>query len=423
MFIKNKIKTEKGITLVALVVTIVVLLILAGISIRLVLDNNGIITRAGDAKDKHEQGRVNDQTDLNSTEDYINQMTGGGAGGGTGGGSVTGSLPTNADGSSKPYLPSSDFTQVSGTDLSKGLVIEDGNKNQYVWIEVPKTATVYPTAGTAITGFTDAEYTAIETDLHTYTNDYRNGTKYKDEYYSDETTGLTSSQYSTLKKKMLKSVYQNGGFWIGRYEIGIDENTTRSFGSDYSTEHPTAGQTPVIKANKVPYNWIRCSQAESLAETFAPSGYTSSLMFGVQWDLVLKYLETKGTSQADLKSDSTSWGNYKNATDFTINNTNAQYSTDYGASWIPVPTAGYPKPSSAVLLTTGADARNSKMNIYDLAGNVAEWTLEYTSISFIPCTIRGGFYLSIGSSFPASIRCNFGATDSDSYIGARVSLY
>ena len=67
---------QSGITLVALVVTIVVLLILAGISIRLVLDNNGIINRAGDAKDKHEQGKVNDQTDLDNALDWMEEIAG-----------------------------------------------------------------------------------------------------------------------------------------------------------------------------------------------------------------------------------------------------------------------------------------------------------------------------------------------------------
>ena len=314
----------------------------------------------------------------------------------------------------------------SATEVSGGIVIEDKSGNQFVWIEVPRTSTVYPTAGTAITEFTDEKYTLIENDLHTYTNDYRNGTSYKDEYNSDETTGLTSEAYGALKKKMLKSVYQNGGFWIGRYEIGIDENTVRSWGTlAYATEHSTTGQTPVIKKNKVPYTWTRCSQAESLAETFAPSGgtYTSSLMFGLQWDLVLKYLDTKGTSQADLKTDSTSWGNYYNAS-FTVTNTNAKYSTDYGASWTQISTEGYTKASSSsVLLTTGADARNSKMNIYDLAGNVWEWTLEYTSISSSPCAKRGGFYGDGGSFVPASSRGNFSTTYSYRDLGARVSLY
>ena len=399
---------QSGITLVALVVTIVVLLILAGISIRLVLDNNGIITRAGDAKDKHEQGRVNDQTDLYSAEEWINQMVGGSSGGG--------SLPTNADGSSKPYLPSSDFTQVGGTTLDNGLVIEDGSRNQYVWIEVPKTSEVYPTAGTAITEFTDEKYTLIENDLHTYTNVYRTG-GCKDKYYSDATTGLTSDAYSELKKKMLKSVYQNGGFWIGRYEAGIGTNRT-------SHSEIADDLVPTSKANQYPLTYVYCSEAQTLASRVLPSGgtYTSSLMFGVQWDLVLKYLETKGTAQADLNSDSTSWGNYSNAS-FTVTNTSAKYSTDKGESWTAVPTEGYPKPSSEVLLTTGADVRNSKMNIYDLAGNVYEWTLEYTSYPGLPCYKHGGYYLAAGSNFPASLRGYSGTTDSFYYLGARVSLY
>ena len=159
----------------------------------------------------------------------------------------------------KPYLPTG-FTQVSGTTLKNGLTIQDSTGNQYVWIEVPMTEEVYPTAGLNITNFTDEEYTKIENDLHTYTNDYRNGTSYKDEYYSDETTGLTSEQYENLKKTMLKSVYQNGGFYIGKYETGI-ENAPKTSGS--SSTAPT--ETPVIKQNAYPYNYVTCSQAQTLA--------------------------------------------------------------------------------------------------------------------------------------------------------------
>ena len=417
---------QSGITLVALVVTVVVLLILAGVSIRLVLDNNGIITRAGDAKDKHEQGRVNDQTDLNSAEDYINQMTGGGSGGGTGGGSGTGSLLTGTG--TTPYYPGSDFTQVGGTDLSNGLVIEDGSKNQYVWIEVPKTAEVYQTAGTTVTEFTDDEYTLIETDLHTYTNVYRNGTSYKDEYYSKATTGLTSEAYSALKKKMLKSVYQNGGFWIGRYEAGIETNRP-----SYSTIADDL--VPTSKANQYPLTYITCSEAQTLASRVLPSGgtYTSSLMFGVQWDLVLKYLETKGTAQANLKTDSTSWGNYYNAS-FTINR--GKYGA-LGSDWNEYNTAlencvkyenGISTKLSAssnngIILTTGASDTCKKQNIYDLAGNVGEWTLEYTSLSGLPCVGRGGFYLKGGSNCPASYRNGYYTNSCSSVVGARVSLY
>ena len=223
------------------------------------------------------------------------------------------------------YLPTG-FTQVEGTSLETGLTIQDSKENQYVWVEVPKSEEVYPTAGLNIDKFTDEEYGLIENDLHTYTKDYRNGTIYKDEYYSDAVTGLTSKQYYELKKKMLKSIYQNGGFYVGKYETGI-EDTPKTSGSSLTT--PT--QIPIIKQNAYPYNWVTCSQAQTLSNNMESGQYTTSLMFGVQWDLVLKYLETKGTSQADLKTDSTNWGNYENNA-WNITNTDSKYYYDY--KWI-----------------------------------------------------------------------------------------
>ena len=61
---KLKIKQEEGITLIALVVTIVVLLILAGVSISLVLNNNGVISKAKDAKYSTERGQAQDEVNL-----------------------------------------------------------------------------------------------------------------------------------------------------------------------------------------------------------------------------------------------------------------------------------------------------------------------------------------------------------------------
>ena len=151
------------------------------------------------------------------------------------------------------YLPKG-FSQVKGTNLDNGLTIEDSTGNQYVWVEVPKTAEVYSTAGLKITEFTDEEYTKIAADLHTYTSNYGGGTSYKDEYYSDATTGLTSEQYYGLKKKMLKSIYQNGGFYVGKYETGIEDSPKLSGSAD---TQPT--ETPVIKQNAYPYNYVTCS--------------------------------------------------------------------------------------------------------------------------------------------------------------------
>ena len=329
------------------------------------------------------------------------------------GGSQTVSSATTTGGT---YLPKG-FRQVSGTTLDNGLTIQDSTGNQYVWVEVPKKTEVYQTAGLEITEFTESEYTAIETDLHTYTNDYRQSGR-EDKYCSDAATGLTSEQYTQLKQKMLKSVYQNGGFYIGKYETGTE--TARTSG-DAST---APGETPVIKQNVYPYNYVTCSQAQTLATTKMESGdRTTSLLFGVQWDLTLKYLETKGTSQADLKTDSTNWGNYSNNA-WSITNANLKYSSDYGKSWTTATEKSKTSGESILLLSTGASESFSKMGIYDLAGNEYEWTLEYTSTPSSPCAPRGGIYDSAGSVFPASnhnYSCMTDAISSD--FGFRCVLY
>ena len=319
-----------------------------------------------------------------------------------------------------PYLPEG-FTKVGGTSLSNGYTIQDSKGNQYVWVEVPMTDEVYPTAGLNIKNFTTEEYTAIETDLHTYTNDYRDGTSYKDEYYSDATTGLKSEQYTALKQKMLKSVYKNGGFYIGKYETGI-ESTPKTSGS--STTAPE--EIPVIKQNAYPYNYVTCSQAQTLANKMESGNYTSSLMFGVQWDLVLKYLETKGTAQADLKTDSTSWGNYSNNL-WNITNENSKYAilntSNYTlGDWT---SGAYGKKDSnkSVLLSTGASETFSKQGIYDIAGNVWEWTLEYTAGSSNPCALRGGDYYRSGSVGPATYRSTVSTAYCYNNVGFRLSLY
>ena len=410
-FNTQKLKNNKAITLIALVVTIVVLLILAGISISLVVGDNGLIRKSKDAKKQYEEAQANELAMTDEAGDLIDET-------------VTGNLK-----GTKPYLPSEDYTKVPGTSLDNGLVIADKKGNEYVWVEVPRNAeVVYKTAGLNITEFSATELASIKTDLVNYAKDYRES-RYDDTWYLE--CGIADSgTYTDKYNKMLKSVYQNGGFWIGRYEIGIDENTIRND----SNKSTTTNHTPVIKANKIPYNYITCSQAESLAETFAPSGYTSSLLFGLQWNLVCKHLETKGTNpgtsatslQNAIKSNSTDWGNYDNA-NFNITNTDAMYSEDNGASWKKVSEEAdkkYQKASNnGVLLTTGAEARNSMLNICDLAGNLYEFTLEKTSGGSNPCTGRGGCYYFNSSTSPASGRAYDFTSYSNGGGGARVSLY
>ena len=149
---------------------------------------------------------------------------------------------------------------------------------------------------------------------------------------------------------------------------------------------------------------------------------TTSLLFGVQWDLVMKYLETKGTSQADLKKDSTSWGNYSNNA-WNITNANLKYAPN-GSGWTNA-TEKSKDSYSSILLSTGADESFSKMGIYDLAGNVKEWTLEYTSRTSRPCAHRGGSYDNSGSNEGlASYRGDYDTTHANNNnYGFRCVLY
>ena len=428
------------------------LLILAAVSIATLTGENGILTRANEAKEKTEIASVKEQAQLDianwiaerlengedttlddatikniietanasNTNKYYKELqsdkiiTPSGYeilyselySNGNGGSGETGGLPSTDE--TQPYLPDDNSTVIED-DLEKGVVVKDGNNNEWTWIVVPKS--IYTTA----TSSTD--YANIEKDMQTYANKYRDS--YTDEWYSEAQHGFASAgEYNNHKNAMLKSVYENGGFYIGKYEVGIGEETYRNYGTDYSTEHPI-DETPVIQQDKYVYNWVRCSQAQELSESLAVGGKTSSLMFGIQWDLVLVYLEENGVLEGDLKTNSGSWGNYSNEA-FDI--TRGKYSTDKGANYTTV-NGTYPKPASSVLLTTGATERNSKMNIYDLAGNVWEWTLEKSTYTNAPCAGRGGRYTNDGSFSPASNRVIGSTSFSDYTVGFRPALY
>ena len=374
---------------------------------------NGILNRAAEAKEKTEIANEDEQRKLAQAEALMNTEK------------------TSYKGVTLPegFAP----TKIAGEDsIDDGLVITDRYGNEYVWVEVPKTTGVYPTAGVNVTNFNDEEYKKIENDLHTYTSDYRKETSYDDTYASDTTSGWfkNTSAYNTAKQKMLKSVYQNGGFWVGRYEAGIeDETNIRKEKTD------TVTLTPVTKKNVYPYNYVTRTQAKVLAEQVEAGSYTSSLMFGVQWDLILKFIEKKTVAKVNeankenvriqvlknLNEDSTNVGNYYNSL-WNITNTKAKFSADSGSSFNICPQSI--KSSSGVLLTTGADIDFSLMNIYDIAGNVWEFTLENTSSNDeSSAASRGGSYGSNGFYASASYRAYNSIGGTLSSIGFRTSLY
>ena len=413
-------KKNKGITLVALVVTIVVLLILAGVSINLVLGNNGIIAKAKDAETKSAEASQNDLKGMNS---LVSEMEGALAGnGGTGGSGTDTKVPAEATAETAPYFPDNTFTKKEGT-IDKGLVIQDASGNEYVWVVVPRTTAVYKKTELGKTTFTDADYTNIETDLQNYTSTYRNGTSYSDTWAADtDNVGwLTSDEYTELKNKMLKSVYENGGFYVGRYEAGIAENRTSKSATNSDGKYTIEGMpTPVSKANAYPYTYVTRTQAQNLASNVKSGTKTSSLMFGVQWDLVLAFMHNKGNiADSTLISNSTAIGNC-NDNLWEIKNANAQYLSS--GKFVQCPNPFKKESKSSILLTTGADSSFSVQNIYDIAGNVWEWTLEKASLTYNPCASRGGGYSHTGSDGPAAGRGISNAVGSNFISGFRVSL-
>ncbi len=341
----------------------------------------------------------------------------------------------------KPYLPTGyrisqesidAETASEGGALAAGLVITDG-ENEYVWVEVPRTTDVYKNEELAynldnLTGTDlDNAYNAIEGAMQTYAREYRTKCKeqksddkgYRDEYNSNMGTigNITSSNYNTEKRKMLKSVFENGGFYVGRFEAGIAISCARNKSTDSKNPFDSSIK-PLSQANVAPLNYVTCSEAQTLAKNVAPSGYTSSLMFGIQWDLMLKFMNA-GTDTSD------SWGNYSGQ-EFSVNSS-AQGCNYFSKKYEDI--ASDIK-SENILLTTGATLgagananRNSKLNIHDVAGNVLECTLEYTSSTINPYCYRGGYYALSGFYYPAVNRYDSNAGTSGDIMGFRVTIY
>ena len=458
-------KRNKGITLIALVITIIVLLILAGVAISMLSGQNGILKKAAEAKKKTEQSQEEEQTKLAQMEAASN---------------LNGTTHTekvasigNKEISVKIPAGFSISPREGEQKIETGMVIIDQEGNEYVWIPVFEKDTnctwgVDYSAVKSKVEDSDEYYTAIETALNNYTSNYKRN-NYVDKWYGNADYGrqgyyngtefiyytngnMTEKEYNKLYRGMLKSVYENGGFYIGRYEMGIQvvnstaeaQQKTRTKMEEYtaSTAKNTSTTTvekgapsiegmtlPVSKANAVPYNNITQSQAQMLAEELGKksnySQVTSSIMFGVQWDAVCVFIQRFDENNKFgvywLKNNNYSklWGNYQNS-EFKLNR--GYYTISYSKNPVTWTEDYVTKKgtSTAWLCTTGASEQNKSLNIYDFGGNEGEWTLERSSNADMSCVYRGSTFIYSGF---ASLD-NIGTTYFSSYsYSSRSALY
>ena len=367
-------KKNKGITLVALVVTIVVLLILAGVSINLVLGNNGIIAKAKDAETKSAEASQNDLKGMNG---LVSEMEGALAGNGSTGNGNTGSGNNFVTKNTEVTYPGGNVWIPEGFRISKdsastvqnGVVIEDKDGNQFVWVPVATLA------------------------------DYKRRTWYTG-------NGSFSDYSEALPEDERASVDAYKGFYIGRYEAG-DKESTGTTKATFRTSSSDTSNSVTIKADQVPYSCVTRTKAVSLAEGFATKqGYKAKtkLVSSYAWDTTIAFIE----KTVNNYGSSSSQGNYYNTS------VNYKDITDESK---PEKTKAE---NSSLLVATGQTT--PVCNIYDMGGNVFELTTESNSDTYNPSAKRGGSYDDYFASNPAG-DCNYSSDSADDGIGFRLTLF
>ena len=230
--LKNK---NKGITLVALVITIIILLILAGISIS-ALTNTGIFQKAKDAKQKSADAELDQNTKLDSYENEIDNYLPKQNNNKTVEQAKEKVLSTEKNielvdaKRNKIVIPAGFKVIGDATTVDKGIVIEDATVDkdgkptatagsQFVWVPVGK--------------ITKAEGTTVEINLNRYTFDSKGNPTAKNEEVINSYYSETASKGNTVAKNITNfknSVTANGGYYIGRYEARKNEKPEASDG-------------------------------------------------------------------------------------------------------------------------------------------------------------------------------------------------
>ena len=452
---KKIFKSTKGITLIALVVTIIILLILAGISIAMLTGNNGVLTQAKSAKEKTEEKGEQERVNLAAssamtlgmgtiTTENLNKAIQDEFGAGK---SVTGTGPwtyqgeyksykieksgattevakagtkvttvnygenstaqATADGDGKVFAKPNDATYVEGT-VDTGVVIKDKNNNEWVWVPVDDItlASMYQTAeGTTLAGTTEVTTNKYSKGniLSGKSRGTPNSSNYREpDILTDKDTddtaaqaGFTATGDKTALKVMAESLVQDYSEMIESIAKYKGFYIGRYELSTKTEDGVKVGIEQKDKASQTNTNWY---ELYKYSKNIAGSeNMQTRMIWGCQWDVTCKWL---AEHNYDI-NNSSAWGNHYDSVS-------------------PANGGNYEQNNKK---NTGSNENWKANNIYDLAGNCSEWTQEATSTN--NRASRGGLYYVGGSGAPASNRSSSGSL-SYSYssdIASRASLY
>ena len=351
----------KGITLIALVITIIVLLILAGVSIAMLTGQSGILTQAQNSKQATEESAEQEKRKLSQAEASTH---------------LENYAYTDAEGNTVKIPAGFAVSNVEGENLvSKGLVIIGSNGNEYVWI--PCTEDTYKREEIFWKIEDDSDTKALKNEL-----ELTELTPSQEEIYYGITKDVLNEIVIQVKCE-INSVKTNGGYYIGRYEVGNEYNKA------------------VVKSNQEPYTNINWSKAYKLArEIDVGTSANSYLCSSYAWDTAIKFIQTHSVAT-----------NYATS----INNFNGNWKDKEvkGKNGIVIK-----KLNEAIRLNTGLTT--SFANIYDMGGNETEFTTELNINTPEAVIVRGGNYV---YSNPAGYRSDYHLSFESDYCGFRSTLF
>ena len=404
---------ERGITLIALVVTIVVLLILAGVTINAVFSDSGIIKKAQEAQNKANESVQKDMEQINALENWLNENTGESnkevnISTLVGKEAVTKNTKAVDAYGNKITIPKGFKVLAHGTEagsatytysgdtipaVQDGIVIEDTQTetagNQFVWVPVgtinnktgdSKGATSTITLG-RYSDFTAKDGIYIPTqNAEDYTQEVLIDTDYKELNIFREGTKSENATARDLKT-FIETSLANGGYYIARYEASKNTTTNKIESKYDKTVLKNITQPNAAKIAREMYGEVK--ENDKLV-------YASDLVNSYAWDTAIIFIQT-----------------YSGKTDYASHNE-----------------------SKTTKAFTATGKNNDKYcNIWDMSGNAYEWTTEYSTYSFDsyfnPCVFRGGFYSTAdGEAYVyTSYRYHHYTTTSLSNIGLRPLLY